>query len=487
MKKTFTLLAMLPLLVTGCDFNAGKKKDDDPSHEHTYSEEWSYDNHYHWHDATCGHKVISDKAEHIFGEWVTDVEPTYEEEGAKHRDCTICDYAEQGKIDKLSVTLDKLAFTLNSDNESYSVAPVDKNVEGAVVIPDVFKGKPVTKIPDNVFNFCKKMTYIYIPDSVTYVGEGAFSYSEALATVRFPNGITEIKYNCFGNCKALAEFSIPDSVTKISTMAFYQSGLVSITIPDSVGSIYDDAFKGCSSLETLVVGSGISWINKCAFMNCRKLVNVTLKNSETNISRLGDEVFNGCWKLEEITFPDSYVQVGRFVFMNCSALKVINIGKGMAEHNQFAFTADAALEEINVSNENEHYCSLNGVLYNKNKTMLIRCPSAKSADYTIPNVVKEIDDGAFAYDPYLGFITIPNSVGIISIQAFHNCKSLVSVNLGKGVKEIHSQAFADCELLETLNYSGTKEDWGKIELASSWRDRSPLLTVVHCSDGDVEL
>ncbi len=71
------------------------------THEHTYSSKWSGDETYHWHDATCGHDVIKDKASHTFGKWEVDVQPTESEEGTKHRYCSICSYKESATMDKV--------------------------------------------------------------------------------------------------------------------------------------------------------------------------------------------------------------------------------------------------------------------------------------------------------------------------------------------------------------------------------------------------
>lgn len=71
------------------------------THTHTFASTWSYDKTYHWHEATCGHDIVSDKTEHTYGDWVIDIEATSTSEGKKHRDCEVCDYSQTEKIERV--------------------------------------------------------------------------------------------------------------------------------------------------------------------------------------------------------------------------------------------------------------------------------------------------------------------------------------------------------------------------------------------------
>ena len=92
------LLAFFSIIgFTGC-------KDPEPAHEHTFTEEWSSNETYHWKWSSCGHDVISEKAKHTFGDWKVTKDPTEEAEGSRERSCTVCGYTATEAIEKLAHT-----------------------------------------------------------------------------------------------------------------------------------------------------------------------------------------------------------------------------------------------------------------------------------------------------------------------------------------------------------------------------------------------
>ena len=95
-KLTFVFaLGVFGLILSGCS-------NSNSTHEHNYSSEWTYDETYHWHAATCEHaEEVIDKAKHQFGGWIEESSPTEDEEGRKYRQCSICEYKEYQSISKL--------------------------------------------------------------------------------------------------------------------------------------------------------------------------------------------------------------------------------------------------------------------------------------------------------------------------------------------------------------------------------------------------
>ena len=196
-----------------------------------------------------------------------------------------------------------------------------------------------------------------------------------------------------------ASYTVPDGVTGIGESAFHNCGsLTNITIPESVTSIGIKAFNLCSNLSSVTGGGGITSIESYAFSSCFSLTAITLG---TNVTSIGSLAFYACQSLTAITIPFSVTSIGEYAFNECEQMTAI--------------TVDAA---------NSIYSSLDGVLFNKDQTTLIRCPQAKAGIYVVPDTVTSIADDAFFYCVDLTRITVPALVTSIDNVAFRGCSSL---------------------------------------------------------------
>ncbi len=206
--------------------------------------------------------------------------------------------------------------------------------------------------------------------------------------------------------------------------------MTEITIPEGITTIGDIAFSACYRLSTVTLPKGVTTIGKEAFANCDELISVTIPNSVTTI---GTWAFYGCKALSSVTIPESVISIGEIPFFDCPALT-----------------------SIEVDSNNPQYSSLDGVLFNKDKTSLIQYPAGKQGDYSIPNGVITIGPDAFrSCGDALLSITIPNSVELIGDLAFAGCYQLTSVTIPNSVTSIGEMAFEDCREIQTV-YSKAK-------------------------------
>ena len=244
---------------------------------------------------------------------------------------------------------------------------------------------------------------VIIEQGITNIGNQAFEGCANLTSVIISYGVTNIGTSAFADCVRLTEIDIPNSVTTIGSFAFARcTSLTSIVIPNSVTIIGIDAFRDCTALASVIIGESVTNIGSWAFAGCTSLTSIMIPSSVTSI---GSSVFNGCTNL----------------------------------------TA------IDVDTENPAFSSENGVLFNKNKTGLIRFPQGKQVtDYSIPNSVTDIWSNAFDGCANLTNIVIPNSVTNISAQAFRGCTSLTSIVIPNSVTRIGWGAFDGCRNLSDI-------------------------------------
>ena len=249
------------------------------------------------------------------------------------------------------------------------------------------------------------LTYVVQRDGTIEIDDCNESASGALTIPGTIDGkkVTSIGWRAFEDCSKLTSITIPESVTRIGYKAFYKcSSLTNITIPNSVTSIGDETFCGCSSLTSITIPNSVTSIGKKVFFDCINLTNITIPNSVTSI---GDEAFEYC----------------------------------------------RSLTSINVSKNNKNYCSVDGVLFSKDKKKIIKYPIKKEGtSYKIPNSVTSIEDNAFRLCSSLTSITIPNSVTSIGNSAFCWCENLTNITIPKGITRIGDKVFSSCHSLISI-------------------------------------
>lgn len=199
----------------------------------------------------------------------------------------------------------------------------------------------------------------------------------------------------------------------------------------------------------------VTTIDQRAFFKCREVTSLTLPNS---IRSIGNNAFEDC-PITSINLPDSLKTIGKTAFVGSNITSVF-IPNSVVKIGNAAFGFCRSLTEINVEEDNEFYASENGVLFNKDFTEIITFPQGLSGEYTSPNGVTQIGYYAFYGCNGLTAVNIPNSVTTIGESAFGSCHKLTSVNIPNSVTEIATDAFCNCDGLKSLNIPNSVKEIG---------------------------
>ena len=171
------------------------------------------------------------------------------------------------------------------------------------------------------------------------------------------------------------------------------------------------------------------------------------------VTSIGMNAFSACESLTDITLPDSLKDIGSRAFNRCTSLKSVNIPQSVTSIYYTAFDNCTSLESFTVDENNTAYSSADGVLFNKDQTILMQYPQGNTnTSYRIPESVTSIELEAFSNCANLESIHIPESVTSIGYQAFFGCTGLKSVNIPKSVTSIGNNAFSDCDSLESVTF-----------------------------------
>ncbi len=353
-------------------------------------------------------------------------------------------------------------------------------------ITDVYINEGVTRIGNACFYLCSKLKNITIAEDVEYFGSQNFYNCEQLENVYIKdiNAWCNIFFddilsnplnyaeNLFLNQKLVKEISVPNTVNEIKPYAFMYKKLEKVTLPNTITQIGNHAFYNCGKLTYIKLPNAITSIDNSTFRNCKSLMDIIIPDG---VASIGDYAFAGCSSIMEVNIPKNIKTIGKRVFSNCTNLKSINVDKN-----------------------NNSFTSIEGILYNKDKTHLITCPCAKKGNVIVPESVIYIDSpnisaiasgnafGAFVNCNNIQNLIIHNNVKL-SECFFFGCQaenvvlregfttvgqsvfyfsSVKNVSLPKSITKIETNAFNHSNLTDVW-YSGSEKDRQKIEICNN--------------------
>ena len=322
----------------------------------------------------------------------------------------------------------------------------------------------VTAIGDYAFYGCSSLSEINIPDGVTAIGNYAFHGCSSLSEINIPDGVTAIGDYAFYNCYSLCEIILPNSVTVIGKYAFYSASLSNgVTLSEGLISIGEYAFSG-TLMASIIIPDSVVEIGNYAFSGqysgCYNLTNVVIGNS---VERIGDYAFSKCYNLESVYLPDGVTHIGKGAFRDCESLISVNIPESVTYIGDYAFAYCEKLTSAIVIPDGMTEIRANAFDGCSNVPYVI-----------IGNNITKIGNSAFANCDSITSVIIPGCVESIGDYAFRQCDELQYVILEqRSLKKIGVQAF-DCQSFidgsinfDRIYYTGTEEDWAKIELVTS--------------------
>lgn len=306
---------------------------------------------------------------------------------------------------------------------------------------------------------------------VTSIGARALYNSTNLKTVTLPESVTSIGQEAFALCPSLTAFQVPEenaAYTAKDGVLYSSDGTVLVACPEGrsgkyavesgVKSIADQAFSRCLKLTGITLPEGITSIGAAAFYNCTKLTTLTIPDS---VESIGATAFCRCAALKSITLPKGLTTFETGLFSDCTSLESLTIPDGLKTIGQAVFWNCTALSAFK-TNDNPTYTAEDGVLLSRDRTRLIRYPAGKKGDtYTLPSTVATLAEEAFSYNTLLKSIELPGRLKTVPESAFYQCTGLQTVTAGEGIASIGDKAFGTCKALKTLSLPSTLKTIGE--------------------------
>ena len=342
----------------------------------------------------------------------------------------------------------------------------------------------VTTIGPQAFLNCGQLTSITIPNSVTTIGQQAFLNCEQLTSITIPNSVTEIGSGAFSGCKNLEEISIPfvgGSASATSQSSITQFGYifgtdiydgVYITQGHNAGTciprglrhvnitggekIFHYAFEGCSMLHSVTIPESIKYIGNDAFSSCTRLnsvnytgsvaqwCNITFGNSASNPLVRAHALYINENLVTDLVIPDTTTKINAYAFQGASCLMSVSFSPAVDTIGSYAFSG----------------CSgLIGML-------------------DIPNTMTRIESYAFQNCNSISSLRLGDSIAYIGSNAFYGCSLIQEVTIPNSLITIGSNAFGNCRHLRVVNYNATN----CLYMASDVWTNCNLFTILNIGD-----
>ncbi len=408
-------------------------------------------------------------------------------------------------------SLKRIDIPDNIKSISYSCFKNCKSLEYANI------GSGADTIGESAFSGCIQLKEITIPDNVSIIGNYVFKNCISLKNLTIQNGVSNIGYGAFMGCTNIKKVKIPDSVYLMSGYTFYNcSNLEEVILSKQLNYIADSAFSNCTRLENIALPSAITQIQGNAFSNCTSLKVIkipqnvesimgnsfqntgtafSVASSNKNFSSENGVLYNAdktilykfpAYKSGNYKTPDSVTKVSSYAFNYCQNLDKVTIGEGIKKINKNAFnnssikelllpstlkTLKNPLNQINTINltnitipeDNQHFSSVSGILYSKDKSILYIYPSGRKGTVTFPDETTD-----------LNAISYKNKASAFSVSSDH---PVYSTDDGILTTKKKTKIYAVPSAKKSYHMGSTIKDIDNLKSVKNYMDKLEKITV----------
>ena len=359
---------------------------------------------------------------------------------------------------------------------SGDVTKVDSSAFSSRSITSIILPESVTYIGSSAFYSCSTLTEITLPDSVTSLGSGAFASCTQLKRVNIGSKLESVDISTFSNCPNLKFYGPLASldghcvINKGTLVAFAPGTVTEYTIPNTVSTVGEYAFYGCTTLSNITIPDSVVRLKNSAFRSCTGLQSVTIPES---VIAIDGYAFDSCSKLKEVYCQPLTPPTGYYtMFPSTNAdLKIYVPTESVEAYRGAQYWSDyveiiEGYEFVYDSSEGASP-SNNEIWYTNGSTTEATNPynSAVFGANIVSNsyrakyncwvilfdaAVSSIGSSAFSNCKAITSITLPNSVTTIGNSAFYSCTGLRSITLPDSVTDIDTSAFSRCSNIEAF-------------------------------------
>lgn len=312
-------------------------------------------------------------------------------------------------------------------------SPISLTIPAAIVYSA--KQYMVKSISPDAFSGNIDLVTLILPDGLESIGHGALNNCVSLGKIKIPSSVLEIGIDAFVGCTGTQFYiEVDDGNTKYSsvdgmltdkakTRLIQGRNIQALAVPAGIKYIEDFSFAACENIKTVVLPQSLETIGTGSFFSCTKLKFVDFSGA-TSLRNIGMNAFSGCTSLESADLSKCVKLrfIGQNAFDSCSSLMGVKIPASVENIGYRAFIgcrSDSFFVEV--SPESTHYASVNGSLYNFNKTILLK--ARNTAVVNIPMTVVSITDEAFHGCDLLESVSISDKITVIGDSAFNGCSN----------------------------------------------------------------